>query len=269
MLELAGDFVLCADEVWRLQRGEDPECLAFRAFADQGHYRGKGGTRQGIYVVGPGGRLLASVNSLDPRKVEATLRRGLEAWEALPAEDRRPAEPTEAAPTHRWEMSYPEGGLVLLTTVRDLPDDLDPAAPRAVKWNRDHAWFSAAEARGLLPERLEVGATRAVDEVVVRRLARCHLVDNVVGQTLPYSEAEVVSAELTSEVVAVDGDAVRLAFTGATHVSSEGDWHLGQNAWTPRQPWPRGMRTRLVGEAVWDAAAGRFTAFELVSLGSW
>jgi len=52
---LAKRFVPVTDEVWRLQRGTDPECRFFQSFADRGHYRGGGGTRQGIYVVTPGG----------------------------------------------------------------------------------------------------------------------------------------------------------------------------------------------------------------------
>jgi hypothetical protein len=37
--------------------------------ANKGHYRGEGQTRQGIYVCSPGGKLLSSINSLDPDKV--------------------------------------------------------------------------------------------------------------------------------------------------------------------------------------------------------
>ena len=46
--------------MWRLQRGVDAECRFFQSFADQGHYQARGGTRQGIYVCSPGGKLLAS-----------------------------------------------------------------------------------------------------------------------------------------------------------------------------------------------------------------
>ena len=56
--------VPCADEVWRLQRGDDGECRFFRAMADAGHYGKGGGTRQGIYLASPSGRLLSSINSL-------------------------------------------------------------------------------------------------------------------------------------------------------------------------------------------------------------
>ena len=66
MIELAQRFVPAADETWRLQRGDDDECRFFQSFADQAHYRGAGGSRQGIYVVTPAGELLASGNILDP-----------------------------------------------------------------------------------------------------------------------------------------------------------------------------------------------------------
>ena len=38
MLAKLGEFVPAADEVGRLQRGEDRECRFFQGFAEEGHY---------------------------------------------------------------------------------------------------------------------------------------------------------------------------------------------------------------------------------------
>ncbi|MCH7704399.1 MAG: hypothetical protein IIB61_04735 [Planctomycetes bacterium] len=111
MIKLAARFVAAADEVWRLQRNKDPDCLVFQSMADHGHYRGVGGTRQGIYVCSPAGKLLASANVLEPKQVIEVLRRGLDAWDALPDEQRRLPPGTSLEPRHCWEDSYPNGGL--------------------------------------------------------------------------------------------------------------------------------------------------------------
>jgi hypothetical protein len=218
--QAAAGFVVATDETWRLQNGDDAECRHFQAMADQGHYghpRAEGeprdrGTRQGIYACAPSGVLLASINALDADAVLGTIERAQAAWAALPDEQRWLASGVELRPAHRWEWSCPDDGLVLVRTVRELPADLDPTATPLRPSNRDHAWFSAGEARLLLPEPLEPGRRTTVPPLVVRRLARFHLVDNIKGQTLPFAEPEVsADSWLASEVVSRDGDAGRAA----------------------------------------------------------
>ncbi len=287
----------CADEVWRLQRGDDPECRAFRAMADEGHYRGKGGTRQGIYVVAPTGELLASVNALDPQRVLATLREGLLAWETsaagttgargLGGAAKAGASPGSAAPprisgaagdegaarpvapTHRWEDSYPDDGLALVVRLRDLGDPPDPHAPPAVKWNQDHAWWSAEEVATCVPADAAVGDAWDLPAVLVERLARFHLVDAVVGQALPFAPEELVTAHLRAEVVSADDGLLALRLQGEFAADADGTWRLGENDWTPKRPWPRGVRWELLGDATWDRAAGTFTELSLTGLGAW
>jgi hypothetical protein len=273
-------FVTAADENWRLQRGDDSECLHFQAMADQGHYGGGGGTRQGIYVAAPSGRLLASVNSLDADAVLATLERGLAAWETLPDPERWLPPGADIAPAHRWEQSYPEGGLVLTRIVRDLPADGDAAAEPRRPSNRDHAWFSADEARAFLPAASDasdasdgpaarlVGATHALPAPLALRLARLHLVDNVRGQTLPFAPDEVREADVRVEILAREGDLLRLRITGRTRAAADGPWLLGENDWTPPGEYPRGVSATLYGDATYDTAREAFTAFTLVGVGT-
>jgi hypothetical protein len=272
----AAGFVAATDETWRLQRGNDAECRHFQAMADQGHYgqpREKGaprdaGTRQGIYACAPSGALLASINALDADAVLAVLEQARVAWEALPDEQRWLAAGADLRPAHRWEWSCPTDGLVLARTVRELPPDGDPDAEPLRPSNRDYAWFSADEARLLLPATLEPGARRDVPPLVVRRLARFHLVDNVRGQTLPFADEEVAADSwLASEVVGREGDGVVLRLRGATRAVAEGPWLMGDNAWTPGGEYPRGVSCTLEGRAVWDPSGRTFTAFELVGVG--
>ena len=267
MIKLAARFVAAADEVWRLQRNKDPDCLVFQSMADHGHYRGVGGTRQGIYVCSPAGKLLASANVLEPKQVIEVLRRGLDAWDALPDEQRRLPPGTSLEPRHCWEDSYPNGGLVLVTVSRDLPPDREPTREKTKAWNRDHAWFTIAEGRAWLPVDPLPGAVHAVPEALIRRLARFHLLDNVRGQTLPFAVEEVVDSEMRTRVVSRDGDLVRLRISGNTRAVALGPWLLGQNDWTPSGDLPRGVITQLIGRATYDLGRGAFTEFEIVAVG--
>jgi hypothetical protein len=157
---------------------------------------------------------------------------------------------------------------VLASAVRDLPRNGTPTGARAQRWNRDHAWFSAEEMPGWLPASLEPGAGGAVSDTVVARLAGYHLVDNVRGQTIPFAPEETAGSALRSTVIAHDGDLVSLEITGTTRARTDGTWRLGESDWAPAAKHPRSLETRAYGRATWDAAARRFTAFELVALGT-
>ena len=88
IIGLSEEFVTAADETWRLQRGSDPECRFFQSFADVGHYRGEGTTRQGIYCCTPSGRVLGSVNTTNPQRMRRMLEGALERWAAMPKSER-------------------------------------------------------------------------------------------------------------------------------------------------------------------------------------
>ena len=158
-------FVPAADEVGRLLRVSDAEARLFQGVAALGHYAARAGsTRQGIYAMTPSGKLLGSWNSRQVREVQRQLRAALAAWDALPEAERYPSEALAAGP--RFEDRYPEDGLALLATSRDLPrtpETRDPADWRTHAWNVDHLWFTAAEARALAEGRLpEPAAIRLV-----------------------------------------------------------------------------------------------------------
>jgi len=255
--------VCTADEVWRLQRGSEADCVFFQRAVNGGKRITDPGTRQGTWILAPDGTLLGRTSSRKPEEVRAVLEAALARWEELPAAARRLPEGVELDPAHRWEDSYPEGGLVLVGTVRDLSAE-GLAAPPPGAWNRDFAWFSRAEVealtRGLVP-----GESRAWP-LLAERLARFHLVDNARGQTLPYAPAELRRARLTATVTARVGEQLVLRLEGETEALCEGPWRLGDNLWTPAGEHPRGIEARLLGRAVLDGATGRFSAFELVAV---
>ena len=266
MLESAARFVPCADEVFRLQRGNGGECRHFQEMADQGHYARGGGTRQGIYVFAPSGKLLASANTLNPEHVLKLLDEGFAAWEALPAVQRRLDPNDLLIPEARWEDSYPTDGLALRGTVRDLGKPGEPLAP-GTRMNVDYAWFSAPEARAMLPVEPRVGATRQLPREVIVRFAALHLVDNVRGQTIPFAPDEILTADVTSRVLARDGERVRVALRGLTQAASDGVWRLGDSDWGTDAELPRSIEATWRGTADFDLRTQRFTRFDLTVFG--
>src|SRR5262249_43308669 len=147
-----------------LRTGTDPECRLFQKFAEKGHYRRPGATRQGTYCATPSGVLLGSLNSNDPKRIAALLEKALAKWQTLKRDERLlPTDPEkQRADIKRPERSYPQGGLVLYVTSRDMPREATQAQPakenwRALAWNQDYAWFTKAEAKQFVPREPKVG----------------------------------------------------------------------------------------------------------------
>lgn len=253
------------DEVYRLQNlttGVDPECRFFQKFAEVGHYREPGASRQGTYCVTPSGMLLGSINSNDPKQIVSLMEKSLAKWAALKREERlRSDDPKEQlAHIKRPEQHYPKDGLVLLVTSRDLPrngrdDQPAPSDWRALAWNHDFAWFTQAEARQFVPPEPKVGAKHGLPLAIVHRLACAHLIDNVRGQTSPFEIDQVKKARMTSEVIAVDDKLITVRLEGETRSEIGG----------PRK---HGLDMRILGKATFDLKTASFQTFEIVALGS-
>jgi hypothetical protein len=270
---LAERFVPAADEVGRLQRGQDEESSRFQALAEQGHYAGRtqpSATRQGIYAAAPSGELLASINTRDPQAVADMLARALARWEELGREERLGPDLPAGEP-RRWEARYPSDGLVLRVVVRDLertgrgaPDDW-----RAHAWNQDFAWLTREEMLALVPEGPGTLAARAWPAKVVDRLVRCHLLDAVRGQVPAFAREHVERAEIAIRVTEVASERLELELSGRTRAVARGRWPVlhfaDQDA--PREQ-ERGVETELAGRATFDRAAQRFMRFELVAVGT-
>lgn len=229
--------------------------------ADHGHYGGRPGhSRQGIYVCAPSGKFLASINSNNADRVLEMMQRGLNAWNKLPEPERRLTADSKIKPRHRWEDSYPIGGLVLTMITRDLPVQCDPSMPCEVKWNQDAVWFTKDEARRWLPnkESPESGDQHQLPDDLTFRLARLHLVDTVNGQTSPLSRRAVDGSTISTQVVERAGSRVKLKIFGTTRGNSTG---------RSTSDAPHGVVTRVLGRATYDLATESFVEFEMVALG--
>lgn len=266
IIELAKQFVPAADEVWRLQRDDDPECRFFRRMV-RGTEAASRGTMQGTYVFAPDGKLLGRINSSSADATRAVLERALREFSERPTLKLADTSVIDAG--FRWEDSYPDGGLVLMRTARDLPAPprQGPKATKSMRYNRDPVWFSKSEAGQWLPAKLERGESRLVSRTVAHRLAQFVFVDNVRGQSLPFHDSEVRSARIESEITAVDGHLVHIRIVGETRAIAKGPWLFGDNDWKPSRTYPHSMATRLLGTASFDAKKQAFETFEVVALG--
>jgi hypothetical protein len=271
---LARSFIPAADEVGRLQSGKDEECLLFQRIAEQGHYAGRtkpSSTRQGTYATTADGRLLISWNTNDQRVVASKLRQAITRWQELQKKGGQPADvpALDAGKLNREERFYPENGLVLRVNTRDLPRDPPQEGRWADSWNQDFAWFKQEEARQFVPPTLELDQTQEVPRVLVERLARMHLVDNVRGQTTHFPRRALQAARLASRITAIEGDIIVVRLEGRTETLEDGNWPVGgfRDADRPSAQ-KRGMELSLLGRARYDRKQEKFIAFELVAAGT-
>ena len=258
IIELSKQFVATTDEVWRLDAQNDLDCLFFQKMADKGHCgkREHGKSRQGIYVFTADGEFLSSINNLSADLVLKTLKDGLMKWKQLSEEDRKPENVgVELEPKHRLEYFYPHDGLVFTVFSRDLKVDPSPKSQRLPFWNRDSAWFSKHETEQLVPENVSAGDTFDFPEFFVARLSKLHLVDAVKGQTEAFSNDEISGSRLHAVVVSINENKIDLKILGNTI----GAHKIGR--------YKRGVKTRLLGTATFDASEKRFAKFEFVALG--
>jgi hypothetical protein len=260
VIELSHQFVSCTDEVWRLQRGTDPECVVFQEMANHGHYGGQeGGTRQGVYVCAPQGGFLDSLNSNDADKVLVMMKASLEKWRQLPIAEQQFFDEAPVKPQHRWEASYPEDGLVLNVFTRDLPASGNHADIPASRWNQDRTWFSAAEAKGWIPSDLMVGSKQNLPTPLLHRLVKRHLVDTVNGQTTSFQKNEISpDTKIIVSIEGLDADSVKISFRGNTYAQSN---RVSDSTSV------HGVWTKVLGHAVFNRNQSKFTEFKLVAVG--
>ncbi|MGI8604007.1 MAG: hypothetical protein ACR2OZ_13595 [Verrucomicrobiales bacterium] len=261
--KLAASFISAADASDRLQAPDcrDEDAQLFQKFGGKRtmkSLRAGDGLGQGQYAVSPSGELLASCATSDPREVARMLADALAKWNELPRERRLlPGNPSPEA-ARKWrhgEELYPADGLVLSVVARDLPRSTQIASVFEGRWNQDFAWFRKAEARAFVPEKFETGATCEIPRPLVDRLVRLHLVDHVRALNYDFFKPEEVqAATLTATIGQVTSGQVLLRFEGSTRAVAAG-------------PSSRGYDSKLMGRATWNIESGRFTGFELISVG--
>jgi hypothetical protein len=229
-------------------------------------------TGQGVYAATADGELLGevhpSIREVGPEGVAAMLKQALEKWEAIPA-DRRPQGPPEGAPPRylRRGAALPEDGIALQLFARDLPREKCGATDwRTRAWNMDHVWLTRGDMKSFLPRRPAAGKTARVASRVERRLARYHFLDTVRGLTPRFPLQAVKRARLSTEVVGLGQESVRLRLRGEFGSHEVGHWSVdGGVTSAPRE---RGIAGSLLGRLTVDRRTDQFKTFEAVMLGT-
>src|SRR5260370_12359933 len=183
------DFVPVTGDDWYQRRREDAEGKFFRQVADQGPRKGDNdSTRQGIYCLTAGGKLLAYRNGYDPPLMRETLKKGLAEWKKLPEAERRPGA-VQIDPLVKLDPRYcprpPSRGLILNVQTRILERDSKGELCRAScqmaggdRSARDHMWLTREDCAALFAARLEKGDKIPLPGPIAAHLIPLHPVGN-------------------------------------------------------------------------------------------
>jgi hypothetical protein len=259
-------FVAVAGDDWYQRRRRDAEGEFFRRVSAPTGRGAGGGSRQGIYVLTAGGRLLAYRNHRDPAAVRALLREGLRQWQALPAAERRPGAVevgSPGKPDAYYSHTLPPGGLVVNVHTRILDrgaDGLCRGSCRVVGGNlaaHDHLWLTEAEWKSLVPADARAGQSFPVPRRLMMRLFRFHLIDNTRGEPPAWSVKQVRRASMTLTVEEAGPEGLKLRLDGSALLATAAD---------PKRA-DRGFDVRLLGYLHYDAGKKRLDRFDVVAVG--
>lgn len=214
------------------------------------------GTKQGIYMIGPGAEYLEGrfAASSEPEDIRRRLARALQKWETLRKEK---GYANKAIPAKVWSPPPGvEGELVLRVNIRDLPrGNGDKSGARRhelpetgnwmdfVKWAWNENWLAVEKESSLIPKG---SAWETVEPSISRQIAREVLVDNVRGQAHEWEDNEVKIATIQMRKL----DAGRAEYTGTFSMVSG----------------PRGYDAKLYGVGQTDSK--KFTELDLVVMGT-
>ncbi len=264
---LNGSFISVADNCSYTQTQNDAKGEFFRLVAEQGHYGGRTqptATRQGLYACTADGELLGSINTRDAGPFLEMLERSLAGWRERP-DNGAAGDIPEAYPVDpRLGWSYPEDGLALKVTVRDLPRNSEDGDTRH---NIDFAWFTEEEVRSLAPENARPGQTYRAPGWFTRRLALRHFIDTVRGQSPGWREENLKEGEISLTVESTESDRIRLRLEGRIHLEAEPT--LESNPFSGLTvDKPRGLKLSLYGWLAYDPQRRTVEAFDAVAAGS-
>jgi hypothetical protein len=262
------EFIAVAGDDWYERRKDDAEGKFFRSVADQGPRKGQGGsTRQGIYVLTAGGKLLAYRNAQDPKVMRQVMKQGLATWNKLPAEQRQPGAVdvgVAGATDQRFDRRPPPGTLIVNVFTRILDRDSDgnckpgtcsfPGGDRAA---RDHFWLLEEEWRSLIPKDARKGQTFDLPQRLLQRIVRFHLIDNTRGEPPMWERRQVRAATLKLVVDEANAQEMLLRLEGKGLLATDAD--------TDRAD--RGFDFAVLGYIHWNAAQQKIERFDVVVLG--
>ena len=267
---------------WYQRRRRDAEGEFFTSVANQGPLKGEGGaTRQGIYLLTAGGKLLAYKNAgQSPEVMLEVLRDGLRKWQRLPSSERAPGAikvPAHGAVDANYHRQPPPGGIILKVYARALeaklpvPDGSSQGSTAGAagfadaqcrigggdEASRDHLWLTESEWRSLIPESPQAGTSAPVPRGIAERILRFHLVDHTRGEPPMWRRGEIRTNELKLIVDRVSPAEIVLRLEGSALLATDAD---PDNA-------DRGYQPQLLGYIEYDKTQRRLKRFDLVAVG--
>ncbi|MBT3270140.1 hypothetical protein HN371_23545 [Candidatus Poribacteria bacterium] len=266
---LTEEFVPVADNCSYTQSQKDAKGEFFRLIAEQGHYAGRTkptATRQGLYTATADGELLASINTTNVDRVLKMLRAAIDKWQTEHVDGGAVTVPAVYEPDARYRRAFPEGGMTLRQTMRDLPRSGDLTFDTS-RHNFDHVWLTGAEVAALAPTDLTPGTEYEIPPEVVRRVAQFHLVDQVRGEAPAWRTDSIRKAELTLRVEEVDGAQVDIRLTGQARLVQPPSDRVNLFS-SFKVDMERGVDVQLAGFLVYDTLEQRFARFDMVATGS-
>ena len=272
--KLSGEFVPVAEEVhflypeskWALDRiADDPGHLLFKKYGTQvpeGEWN-EGGTKQGIYLMGPNGEYLegAHAASGSGSALAKRMERALKRWEQLAREKDYanrvvPARATVAPP------EIADAPLALRVFMRDLPrgDDDDSGRRRTdrdlrgrgwmafTEWAWNQKWLTLDKPSALVPKSKEFVP---VPEGTAKRIVQRAFVDNVRGQNPNWKDEHVRALELSMRITGTEKKHWFIEYRGEASFEGAG----------------KGYSPKIYGTATWNHIDERFEALRWVAIG--
>ena len=269
------DFVAVACDDWYQRRRRDAEGEFFINVANQGPRKGEGGaTRQGIYILTAGGKLLSWKNTGQlPDVTVEMFRDALQKWGRLPESQRAPG--AVKVPDHgKLDPDYhrqpPAGGVIIKVYARALDQqarstkligsaftDAECKIGAGDEASRDHLWLTESEWRSLVPADPKVGARNPLPRKIAERILRFHLVDHTRGEPTFWRRDEIRASDLTLTVKTVTPSEIQLGLEGSARLSADADPEKAS----------RGYEPELEGLIKYDRVRQRLTHFDIVAVG--
>jgi hypothetical protein len=168
-------------------------------------------------------------------------------------------------PDGRYNLNFPQGGLILRETMRDLPRADDPNF-KTWRHNFDHAWLTADELKSFAPAKLEVGHKYEIPTALVRRFAAYHVVDQVKGEADAWKRSEVELAEIQAEVVSNQGGKIEIQLRGVIRCVKPPTGEVNPYSKTKIRD-DRGVDLKIRGRLTYDSGEKYFRRFDLLAIG--
>ena len=266
------NFIPVATDINRSVHRRDEVGDFFRKIAEQGHYAGRTkptNTRQGLYVAMADGQLLASVNSTRARDVLQMMNRAAFKFRNLQS-NAQPKISDQFKPDQKYDISFPEGGMILRITCRDLPRPSN-SLHKTWRHNFDNAWLTADEVSSFVPQpddgegEIKDGLEYDIPSHVIARIAQFHLIDHVKGEAPWWNSSMVKEANASAQVVGVKEGRALIKLTG--HVKCEEGRRTNVNPFNGQRDSPQGIDLQLSGRLIWDIKQEKFTRFNWVAIG--